>query len=366
MDILPQKAYLHALRQLPELSYKYLKGLASHFNNDYYRIYKANIAQLLAAGLPIELANKIGELKQTFDINRSLTELRNKNIEIITYTDCDYPELLKKITDPPLLLYYRGTLNNPNDLCLAVVGSRKISSYGKAVTAQITEELANHGIIVVSGLAYGVDACAHKATLEIKSRTIAVVASGLRDEDLYPKEHVNLANEIINHHGLLISEYPPGTPALKQYFIARNRIISGLSVGTLVVECAEKSGALITARYALEQNRNVYAVPGSIYNPVSNGPNLLIKQGAVVVTSSEDILTDLNIKPRKPQPLNSNLSVIEQQIIANLANHPQHMNELVKKINNNLQEISSSLTMLELHGWISKNNSGIYEVIKKT
>lgn len=364
MDIPPQKAYLHALRQLPELSYKYLKGLASHFNNDYYRIYKANIVELLAAGLPIELANKIGELQQTFDIKKSLADLRNNNIEIITYADFDYPELLKKITDPPLLLYYRGILNNPNELCLAVVGSRKISSYGKAVTAQITEQLASHGLVIVSGLAYGVDACAHRATLEIKSRTIAVVASGLKDEDLYPKEHVNLANEIINHHGLVISEYPPGTPALKQHFIARNRIISGLSVGTLVVECAEKSGALITARYALEQNRNVYAVPGSIYNPMAVGSNLLIKQGAIVVTNSEDILADLNIKPKR-KALSDKLSVLEQQIISHLANHPQHLNELVKKINNNLQEISSSLTMLELHGWISKNNNGIYEVIKK-
>jgi DNA processing protein len=178
---------------------------------------------------------------------------------------------------------------------LAVVGARDSTPYGESVISHLLPPLINRGITITSGLAYGIDAMAHTETVRTHGRTIAVVAGGLDEKSLYPQAHLYLSRKILRNNGAIISEYPPGTPALKHHFIARNRIISGLSMGTLIIECKQKSGALITARYALEQNRNIYAVPGSILTPHSAGPNQLIQQGATPVTCAGDILQDLAV-----------------------------------------------------------------------
>ena len=209
-------------------------------------------------------------------------------VKTIKIQDPDYPVLLKQIHHPPLLLYYLGNIKNLNS-CLAVVGSRQHSDYGELTVKRIISGLLNQtNLIIVSGLAKGIDALAHWSTLKNNGRTVAVLGSGFNH--LYPAENKELAKRIIAQNGCLISEYAPDIKPAKHHFPARNRIISGLAWGTLIIEAAASSGSLITGRYALEQNREVFAVPGNIYSPTSMGTNNLIKLGAKPVLSIDDIL----------------------------------------------------------------------------
>ncbi|MFH1412752.1 MAG: DNA-processing protein DprA [bacterium] len=218
------------------------------------------------------------------------------NDGVIKFNDSNYPALLKQIHDPPHILYCRGILNPQlTKFTLAVVGSRKHSPYGHQVIRKLVSELSKLGITIVSGLAFGLDALAHQTALDYHGKTIAVLGSGLDDYNIYPSENLQLAHQIIANNGCLISEYAPGTGAQKYHFPMRNRIISGMSLGTLVIEAAERSGSLITARYALEQNREVMAIPGRIDSSTSKGTNNLIKMGARPVTSIDDILETLNL-----------------------------------------------------------------------
>ena len=215
-----------------------------------------------------------------------------KEIKHVSLIDPAYPLLLKNIYDPPALLYYRGTLIMQK-FTLAIVGSRRMSSYGKRALEQIFEEMAGQDLTIVSGLAYGIDAYAHQLAIKHRLRTIAVLGSGPDDNSIYPRKHSSLAKEIIQKGGAVMSEFPPGTPGLQYHFPMRNRIISGLSHAVLVIEASEKSGSLITAQFALEQGRSVYALPGSIFCANSKGTNNLIKQGAGLLTNFNDLLLNL-------------------------------------------------------------------------
>lgn len=210
------------------------------------------------------------------------------SIQIITIKDQNYPELLKKIYDPPAKLYVSGELRKEEKFPIAVVGTRKISKYGQEATRFFVEALAEAGLTIISGLALGVDGLAHRIALEKKARTIAVLGSGLNV--IYPSAHQKLAQEIIKSGGAVISEYPPNAGATKKTFPARNRIVSGLSLGVLVIDAPQKSGALITARTALEQGREVFVVPGRINDFNSEGCNYLIKMGARLVTNPQEII----------------------------------------------------------------------------
>ncbi|MDA2921876.1 DNA-processing protein DprA [Patescibacteria group bacterium AH-259-L07] len=212
----------------------------------------------------------------------------------ITPQDKNYPQLLKEIPDSPHKLYVWGVLKQKEKYPLAVVGTRKVSNYGKQVTIELVKELAKQGLTIISGLALGVDGISHQAALDANGRTIAVLGSGF--DHLYPQEHAKLANDIVKSGGAIITEYPPDAKPTQKTFPARNRIIAGMSLGVLVIEAPMRSGALITARHALEQNRDVFAVPGSIYNKNSAGTNNLIKMGAKPVTSPEDILESFNLQ----------------------------------------------------------------------
>ena len=227
--------------------------------------------------------------------------MSNFNISVITshmqtvnIKNKNYPELLKKIYEPPQVLYVNGQLKAKEKYPLAVVGTRKVSLYGKKITYSFVKALAQAGLTIISGLALGVDGIAHQAALDVGGRTIAVLGSGL--DIIYPSSHQQLAQNIIESNGAIISEYEPKTRPSKWTFPARNRIVAGMSLGTLVIEAPKKSGALITARYALEQGREVFAIPGSIYNENSAGCNLLIKMGAKPVTKPEDILESFNLE----------------------------------------------------------------------
>lgn len=349
-----ENLYLHAFNLLPEFGPSRLYRIAKHFST-FNNAYAASAVELQAAGIEPKLVNKFISLRQGLNLNQQQDQLNAAGIFLISYRDQTYPKLLLETQGFPVLLYVKGHLQTNDELCLAVVGTRKISNYGRLVVPELVTPLCQAGLVIVSGLAYGVDSLAHQTAVKLGRRTIAVLGGGLDERSLYPQNHLLLAEEILNTGGALLSEYPPGTPCLKHHFISRNRIISGLAVGTLVVECGASSGSLITARHALEQNRNVYAVPGSIYSPESEGPNNLIKVGAKPVTRAEDILEDLNLPTVQLQNENQkifNETLEENLILKTLAQKPLTIDELIKLSGLPAADANSALTFLEMKGKI--------------
>jgi DNA processing protein len=256
------------------------------------KVLTASPRQLAAAGLKPETIEEVRGGEALAKALVELERLESLGIDLLVLSDEDYPSLLREIHDPPIVLYLRGAwreaLQQP---CLAMVGSRRSSSYGGNAAQSLARELAGSQVTIVSGLARGIDAAAHRGALEVGGRTIAVVGTGL--ERTYPPEHRRLAEEIVAGSGAILSEFPLGTPPLPQNFPYRNRILSGLSFGVLIVEAAEHSGSLITARLATEQGRDVFAVPGNITSQTSFGPNYLIKDGAKLIQCGRDILEEL-------------------------------------------------------------------------
>lgn len=213
-------------------------------------------------------------------------------IQIISLNDAGYPPLLKEIPDPPKQLYVRGKLPPSSSPAIAIVGTRKATSDGKRLAKEIARTLAQKGITIVSGLAFGIDAAAHEGALAAHGNTIAVLGNGI--DSIYPKAHESLGNRILNEHGCILSEYPEGTPTLPHQFLARNRIVSGLSSAIVIIEAPIRSGTLVTARHALDQGREVFIIPGSVYSANFKGSHMLLRNGARIVTSAEDILEDLS------------------------------------------------------------------------
>lgn len=350
--MLPESLYLHGFNLLPQFGPARLLRLNSYFPT-IIDAYNAPIATLLEAGIEPELAKAFDEHRKKINLDDEAKKLLDSEIKIVTYQEENYPKLLLEIPKFPPLLYYRGIMNRHDELCLAVVGSRKITGYGLSVIPDLVAPLINSGTTIVSGMAFGVDGESHKQCVIKNKRTIAVLGGGLDDKSLYPKNHQLLAHEILEAGGALVSEYPIGTPNFKQNFVARNRIISGISMATLVIECDLKSGSLITAKYALDQNRQLFAVPGPIYAPMSAGPNNLIKMGAKLVTDANDILEDLNLQaPAVQKPL-SNFTgdtEAETKILAILTKQPQNINTIIKQSALEAAEVTSTLVFLEMKG----------------
>lgn len=268
------------------------KKLLNHFKSLEYA-WKANQNKFEDSGLNKNTISQIIRKRPQINLDSEMEKLDKEKVHLITILDKNYPYLLKEIYNPPALLYVRGNLdlNNPG---IGVVGTRKLSSYGEQITPAITNKLIQKNLTIISGLAKGIDTLSHKTAVLNKGKTIAVLGAGVDKKSIYPKSNQYLAEKIIEN-GSLISEYPLGALPSKQSFPQRNRIISGLSLGVLVIEAPEKSGAMITARNALEQNREVFAVPGDISHPNSRGPHKLIKMGAKLVNSIEDITDELNL-----------------------------------------------------------------------
>jgi len=303
-------------------------------------------------------------------------ELIDKNeIKIITYQDELYPAKLMNIYDRPPFLYVRGNLNK-NDINIAVVGSRLASTYGKYTTEKISRELALKGLTIVSGMARGIDSVAHRGALTAHGRTSAVLGSGL--DVIYPPENKKLFTDIIQN-GAVISEFPPGTPPLSANFPTRNRIISGMSYGVVIVEAGEKSGSLITARLALEQGREVFAVPGSIDSAGSRGTNKLIKQGAKLIENIDDILEEIfpqfdgTIVLKPPSVSNSEviaakpaeiLSTVDQKIISYISGSRVHIDDLISSTGLSSADILGALTTLELKGIIQQHPGKFFSLKK--
>jgi len=272
-----------------------------------------------------------------------------EGINKITIEDKNYPQLLKKIKKAPKILYYKGKIY-PNEICFAIVGTRRFSSYGKETTIKIARELSESNVIIVSGLAPGVDTFAHTTAVEQKKRTIAVLGTGLDRKSIYPKENIQLSEKILEAGGCLISEYPPGTSGSRFTFPERNRIISGLSQGVLVIEAKIKSGSLITANYGFAQNRKVFAIPGPIYALNSQGPHFLIKKGAKLVDNANDVLQELDL-PTLEQIHNKAQEAenLEQRLILNiLQQEALEIDEIIAKTKLNPAITASTITILEM------------------
>jgi DNA processing protein len=299
-------------------------------------------------------------------IDNDLAWLDQTNNWAITIQDALYPPLLKELSDPPPLLFVRGNVALLTLPQIAIVGSRNPSTSGKDTAFEFAKSLSHCGFVITSGLALGIDAASHQGALSVGGFTIAVAGTGL--DRVYPARHKDLATEIVNK-GAMVSEFPPGTTAKANHFPRRNRIISGLSQGLLVVEAAKQSGSLITARMALEQNREVFAIPGSIHNPLARGCNALIREGAKLVETTQDILEELNQYNQQVEnltlpPMQSMLDLEQQTLLNRVLFSPTSIDELVTESGETVEILSSMLLILELQGYLEATAGGCYVRIK--
>ncbi len=288
-----------------------------------------------------------------------------KAVVELTKKDERYPKLLSQIHDAPKILYCRGNLDLLESDCFAVVGTRKLTSYGKEAANNIVGGLVGAGFTIVSGLAMGIDTVAHQAALDNDGKTIAVLGSGLNEKVIYPKTNIHLTENILEKSGLLISEYQPDFKATEWTFPRRNRIISGLSKGVLVIEADKESGALITAKCALDQNRDVFAVPGSILSPRSVGPNTLIQSGAKLVMDAYDIISEYreNLDLQSNKVKKSFRNSTEEKIFDLLnQNGVMFIDDIIRGSSIESSSVSVSLTMLELRGLVRNLGNGKYRI----
>lgn len=291
-----------------------------------------------------------------------LSFLKMEKIKRISIKDKKYPRLLKEIKNPPKILYIKGEFSESP--CFAIVGTRRCSPYGKQATLEIAGNLNEAGLTIVSGMAKGIDSFAHKACLEKGGKTIAVLGTGIDERSIYPQENLRLAREIIKNKGMLISEFPPGTPGYPSNFPQRNRIISGLSLGVLVVEAKQKSGSLITARYATLQNRKLFAVPGNIYSLNSKGSHQLIKKGAKLVDGVNDILKELNLPPKERGQKLKGETKSEQLILNTLREEASHIDKIIKRTKLSPAQTASSLAILEIKSKVKNLGGNIYTLMR--
>ena len=356
--------YLLALHSIDGLGSVRLKAILDNFKDPKLG-WEANGDELRKIGIPRNTIEILIETRRNFNPEKYMEDIQKSGIKWITIYDESYPKLLKEIYDPPVILYYRGNLDCLNKKCLAVVGTRKMTGYGKAVCEQFVKSLVAFHITIVSGLARGIDSKAHETAVFNQGQTVAVLGGGLNK--IYPPENISLAKSIIESLGALISEFPPDYPSLPGNFPSRNRIISGLSLGVLVVEAAEDSGSLITARFALEQGRDVFAIPGPVTSNLSKGPIQLIKDGAIVVIEPGEILDEIGIfqvqnAKSKVQNL-ENLSEEEKRILEVLENESLHIDEIGRILRIESAKISSLLLKMEITGLVQNLGSGKYSRI---
>ena len=323
------------------------------------RAWNAPAGKILALNFDGESIRDALKRKETIDPKKEWEKLEKLDIKTISFFEKTYPPLLKQISSAPMLLYLKGNTDLLKEKSLAVVGTRTPSSYGRAVVEDLVIKLAETGLVIVSGLAQGIDALAHMATLKANGKTIAVLGCGV--DQIYPLMNIPIAKEILEKNGLILSEYPIGTSALKQNFPARNRIIAGLSLGTLVIESKINGGALITAQQALESNRDVFALPGPINLPTCAGTNKLLREGAKVVLCIEDILQEFNLKELKgKEKIEMNLDKLsgdEKTVIDLILAEPAHIDKIIQTTKLKPNVVSAVLTGLELKGFI-KNTGG--------
>ena len=324
--------------------------------------WEASDLELAAAGLERRTADSLRRLRQRTSPEAVTRRLAQLGIRALTLLDEEYPSNLREVADAPPVLFVRGRLLPQDARAVALVGTRRATAYGRSVAERLARDLAAAGVTVVSGLAKGIDTAAHLATLEAGGRTLAVLGNGL--DQVYPPENGALARRIAeDSYGALISEFAPGVPPDAVNFPRRNRIVSGLSCGTVIVEAGERSGALITADFALEQGRDVLAVPGSIFNAMSVGANQLLRQGATPVTSAQDILEVVGAVGEAATPLAyqvPDMSALEARVWRALSGEPRHADEFARTLGLSSGEVAATLAMLELKGLARQVGSMLY------
>ena len=327
--------------------------------------YKARERELINI-VGVSAAKKFIDFRHGFSPKNELKILYDKSIEVITQNDCRYPVDFKNLSDPPICLFVKGDLKKWNlqetKYFIGIVGTRKPTSYGLQITNRLARELSDLGFVIVSGLALGIDAAAHQAALTAKGKTIAFLGCGV--DIPYPRENIKIYDQIIASGGLIISEFPPGRLVQKGLFIARNRLISGLSAGVLVVEGMKDSGSLVTARFAAEQGKTVFAPPSPITSVMSEAPNLLLKQGARLVTSIDDILSEfeITIDPTKIDRWKNKLSRKEILIVDSLLKESLLVDEIVLLTGLPAETILNLLSQMEIKGIVGRNDDGKYRI----
>lgn len=355
--------YLNALNIINGVGPQKLRKLMAFFGSP-EAIWKAELQALVQSEIGDALANKITSERQNINPEQEWTKLEKENIRMIVEADPEYPRLLKEIPSAPYILYMKGEMDL-NAPMISIVGSRKFTDYGSQVAYAFAKDLAQAGITVVSGMAYGIDSIAHQGALDSGGKTIAVLGDSLDEKSIYPISHLKLSREI-TQNGCLLSDFPIETHASIGTFPARNRIVAGLSMGTLIVEAGEKSGTLITADLALEFNRDVFAVPGSIFSPQSLGTNDLLKKGAKVVTSIKDILEELNIKEvheKASTPTRIPDTKEEEIVLRILSSDPLHIDNISKLSKLGTATVASTLSMMEIKGWVRNIGGQNYIII---
>ena len=338
-----------ALSRIAGIGNGRLRHLKAYFGS-LERAWTASLEELRASGLDERVATHVCQCRQSLSPEAEMDRLHQYGVHAYTPDDPQYPALLGQAPDCPPVLYVRGTLPLPDRLLLAVVGTRRPTAYGKQATSELIEGLAASGVVTVSGLARGIDTMVHRETLERGGTTIAVLAAGL--DAVYPSENLGLARRILAT-GALVSEHPPGVKLRRENFLRRNRIMSGLCRGTVVIEAGEHSGALNTARNALDQNREVFALPGSVFSPQSRGTNLLIQRGeAKLVLSALDILAEFGVDVASGGSVLPVLQpdTLQVQLLAEMGTGPVHTDDLARRLQVASQDVSAALTLLELQG----------------
>lgn len=341
-----------------------MQALLNHFG-DLESAWGGKPVDLAAAGLSLKLIERIVQARENVDLDNIWARIESQGIKVLTWQDETYPQRLKEIEQPPPVLYLRGEYL-PDDLfAVAIVGTRRVTPYGRQITEELSSYLGANGITVVSGLARGVDAIAHQAALKAGGRTIGVLGSGV--DKIYPPEHRQLAEQMMAH-GAVISDYAPGTPPEASNFPPRNRIISGLSLAVVVIEAGETSGALITAEFAAEQGREIFAVPGSILAPQSKGTNKLIRNGALPLLSVNDLMQALNLTrmgehkaARKIIPTDET----EVRLINVLGSEPLHVDEIRNQTELPIEKVSATLTLMELKGMVRQVGGMNYVAVRE-
>ena len=341
-----------------------MQALIQHFG-DLALAWNATPIELARAGLGLKVIERIVQARANVDLEKLWARIEAQGIKILTWEDEAYPQRLKEIDQPPPVLYIRGEYL-PDDLyAVAIVGTRRVTAYGRQITEELAAYLATNGITVISGLARGVDGIAHQTALKAGGRTIGVLGSGV--DKIYPPEHRGLAEKIMER-GAIISDYAPGTAPDASNFPPRNRIVSGLSLAVVVVEAGETSGALITAEFAAEQGREVFAVPGSILAPQSKGTNKLIQNGALPLLSVNDLMQALNLTRMGEQKAARKIiptDETEARLMEVLSDEPLHVDEIRNQTELPIEKVSATLALMELKGMVRQVGGMSYVAIRE-
>lgn len=342
-----------------------IQALLNYFN-DLRTAWDARKEQLERIGFDQRSIANFLALREKIDLDQSLADVHKIGVSLLTWESEDYPSYLREIDGAPPVLYVHGSLEDIDRWAVAVVGTRRLTVYGRQVAQELVTGLVLNGVTIISGLARGIDSIAHQTAIQHGGRTIAVLGSG--PDQIYPPENRGLARQIINGHGAVITEYGLGVKPDARNFPPRNRIISGLSLGVVVVEAGERSGATITARFATEQGRDVFAVPGNINSPASKGTNRLIQQGAKLITKVDDVLEELNLAmvlehsavqralPETPE---------EASLFEHLSGQPVHVDDLSRASGLPSHVVSSTLTLMELKGVVRQVGGMNYVMIRE-